>query len=915
MSTNTSDASISDGAQLPDEFSLLHALIDAVPDPIFCKDRVGRYVLTNRAHAERLHIAPGACLGKTIDDMPQLADIAASLKADDQCVLETGQPVLNREEPFTWQDGTKGWYLTSKYPLKNSQGEVVGLVGIARNVSERRAAEHKLAHEHTMLRTVIDALADPIFFKDAYGRLLLVNDAHRALTGLGTEEVAGRTDLDVSKLGGYSEELARGYMEDDLEIFRSGQPVINREESFADPDGAPCWFLTSKFPLRSVDGQIVGLVGIARDITKMKRASAELIQAQSRLIDHVENSPLGVIEWGRNFHVQRWSGRAQEIFGWSAAEVMGKHFGDWTFVHPEDASAVAALTDRLRLGQEQRNISRNRNLTKDGRVVHCAWYNSVLRDAEGNIISMLSLVEDVTERFQAAAAIRDSQRFYETLVEATATGYVVLDALGCVIEANSEYIRLAGADNLEQIRGRSVLEWTALYDRARHEQEIELCLRTGAARNVEIDHTWPNGWVVPMELNARMIETSEGIRIIGLCRNISDRRASEAERKQMERKLVETQKLESLGVLAGGIAHDFNNLLTGILGNASLAALDVTPNSSVARCLEQIEIASTRAAELCQQMLAYSGKGRFVVRRLDLNSVIRETNDLLRVSISKNAVLILDLSSDLPVVKADPTQLRQIIMNLVINASEALRPEAGAIRISTGLISADSTTFTTAHLGPELVGGDYVYLEVVDNGCGMPPEVRDRIFDPFFTTKFTGRGLGLAAVLGIVRGHGGAVQVESTPGQGTVFRILLPAAEGAAEREEALPKSNDNWKGHGRILVIDDEETVRATAAQMLRAMGFEVSLAVDGNEGINIFRKKPAEYAAVLLDLTMPRLGGEEAWKVLREISPDVRVIMMSGYNENEVAARFGDGAPSGFIQKPFRLPALREKLRAALT
>ncbi|HYR59022.1 MAG TPA: response regulator, partial [Chthoniobacteraceae bacterium] len=361
----------------------------------------------------------------------------------------------------------------------------------------------------------------------------------------------------------------------------------------------------------------------------------------------------------------------------------------------------------------------------------------------------------------------------------------------------------------------------------------------------------------------------------------------------------------------GGIAHDFNNLLTGVLGNASLARMDLPADSPVQTYLAQIEVSATRAADLCKQMLAYSGKGRFVVKNIDLNALIEDTTRLLEVSISKRAVLKFQLAAGLPAVLGDATQLRQVIMNLVINASEAIGDKSGFISICSGMTRADRAYLAGAYFASDLAEGDYIYIDVADNGGGMSPEVQARIFDPFFTTKFTGRGLGLAAVLGIVRGHKGALKVFSEQGWGTTFKILLPCAEGVAEAAEAETTPAAGWRGEGRVLVVDDEETVRVTTARMFEACGFSTQLAADGREGFEQFQSANGDFALVVLDLTMPHMDGEEAFRAITEMKPDARVLLMSGFNEQEAIARFTGKGLAGFVQKPFTFPALREKLQ----
>ncbi|HEY1108020.1 MAG TPA: transporter substrate-binding domain-containing protein [Opitutaceae bacterium] len=402
----------------------------------------------------------------------------------------------------------------------------------------------------------------------------------------------------------------------------------------------------------------------------------------------------------------------------------------------------------------------------------------------------------------------------------------------------------------------------------------------------------------------------------GFISDITEQKAAAASLANLERKIQETQKLESLGVLAGGIAHDFNNLLTGILGNATLAGMEMPAGSPVQNYLESIRRGSLRAADLCKQMLAYSGKGRFLVQPVAINGLIEETTQLLQLSISKQAVLRFHLAPGLPAVEADATQLRQVIMNLVINASEAIGARSGVIGISTGLTRVDRAYLGGTILAPELPPGTYVYLEVSDNGCGMDADTQAKIFDPFFTTKFTGRGLGLAAVLGIVRGHKGALKVYSELGRGTTFKILLPCAAPEAEpaASTTTTASPAAWQGKGTVLVADDEETVRTTAAVMLKKLGFNVALVADGRQAVEVFHATPERFALVLMDLTMPHLDGHQAFAELRRLRADVRVVLMSGFSEEEAISQFTGKGLAGFLQKPFQHEDLSAALRTAL-
>ncbi len=383
---------------------------------------------------------------------------------------------------------------------------------------------------------------------------------------------------------------------------------------------------------------------------------------------------------------------------------------------------------------------------------------------------------------------------------------------------------------------------------------------------------------------------------------------------RLESRVLQAQKLESLGILAGGIAHDFNNLLVGMLGNADLALADLAPGSPIRENIAQIKAAATRASELCRQLLAYSGKGRFVIEPVDLSEIVREMLHLIEVSISKKAVLKLELSTNLSAVEADATQLRQIVMNLITNASEALGEGSGIIGLTTGEVDCDENDLTRTSFEGGLAPGRCVFLEVSDTGAGMDSETLKRIFDPFYTTKFTGRGLGLAAVMGIVRGHRGAIDVQSEPGKGTIFKVLLPASSESAQPRIQASATAASWHGHGVALLVDDEVMIREVGRMMLERLGFEVVVASDGIEALEVYVTLTGRISVVLLDMTMPRLGGVETFEELRRIDPDIRVILSSGFNEQDATSRFAGSGLAGFIQKPYELDQLRDALRMAM-
>jgi len=403
-------------------------------------------------------------------------------------------------------------------------------------------------------------------------------------------------------------------------------------------------------------------------------------------------------------------------------------------------------------------------------------------------------------------------------------------------------------------------------------------------------------------------------RIFALVRNITARKEAEEDRLQFQEQMQHVQKLESLGVMAGGIAHDFNNLLQAILGNTDLALDETQATSGLRRSLEEIKTASCRAAELCNQLLAYSGRGQFVLEAINLSAVVEEMSHILDVTIGKRAELQYDFAADLPSILADPTQIRQVVMNLITNASEAIGDADGTISVATRVRECSTADLGGACVGEDLPAGPYVALRVADTGCGMEEEVLKKIFDPFFTTKFAGRGLGMAAVLGIVRTHQGTIDVKSTPGVGSSFEILYPVHEGDVPRQQPSGSGEVIWRGSGKILLVDDEAAVLGVARRMLEKLGFAVETASDGREALQRFEVDPGRFALVIVDLTMPHMGGVETFRSLRLRNPEARIVMSSGYAEQDAAeSLLGEGL-AGFLQKPYQMSELQKLLQTVL-
>jgi two-component system, cell cycle sensor histidine kinase and response regulator CckA len=657
---------------------------------------------------------------------------------------------------------------------------------------------------------------------------------------------------------------------------------------------------------------MVGL-GLGAAVTFRGEAEAALADSEAMLARVLLGARLGLWDCDLTKDTVVYNDVWAEMLGQRLDQVPPKT-GWWeTLLHEDDRADVLQRLDDHLAGRTPFYEAEYRMRTSDGGWKWILARGSVVaRDEKGQPLRFSGTHLDLTDRKRIEA---EKNRLLE-IIEAAPDFISTLDLNRRVIYANPALLRLRGLPDLATARGRSMAEFRPP---ATAQKMLDVSIAAALEKGVWI------GEATLLDQQGREVPVSEVILVqrddVGrpaffssIARDISAQRKAEVERLATERKMLDAQKLESLGVLSGGIAHDFNNLLTIMLGNASLARLGLAEGSPAVGRLEQIEAAAMRAADLCKKLLAYSGRTQFSTELVDLSALVEDTSQLLKVSISKKCVLKFDLTRELPAVRAEATQLRQIMINLVINASDAIGERSGTIRVATGVMRADAAYLAGATPALDLTPGDYVWIEVSDNGSGMTQEVRARIFEPFFTTKFTGRGLGLAAVLGIVRGHRGALKVTSEPGRGSSFKLLFPAAEGKPEPATDVRDTQAGAQITGTVLVIDDEEPVRTAAARILESHGFQTVMAADGREAVRVFGRRPADFKAVLLDLTMPDMDGEETFYELRKLRGDIPVVLMSGFSENDSLDRFAGGTLAGFIAKPFDRDTLAAKLRAVV-
>ncbi len=823
--------------------------------------------------------------------------------------LEALRPLFTANEQVRFEyrvrDSTSQWHWmeSTGSAFQTKAGDWRALF-ISRDITERRAMEETRRRESFMLRDIVEFNPMSIQLLDKEGYTLSVNAAHTRLF-----QAVPPPDYSLFR----DPLLQSQAMEPLLARMRAGEVVFfpefyhNPHEIYDEFPDCPVWIRMVAFPIHGPDGTPERFVLMHEDITARRTAEKALEKESSFLRDLMEHNPMSIqildIE-GYTLHV-------------NAAFI--KLFGNppptnYSVFHDSllGDQGLDQLVAEFRSGKVVYfpEFFYNPHLLYPDEKDMPAWIWMIgfpILDAEGRPERYVLMHSNVTERRLAEDALRASEAKFREFVEGTDDLVTQVNADGTVLYLNGAAARTYGLAP-DACVGRPSIDFVHPDDRERTLAEYRRWIEDRRASATlenrcqslsgEIHHLL---WSVNLHFGEQGLTQFNAIG-----RDIT-------QVKRTEEILRQTQKLESLGVLAGGIAHDFNNLLTALLGNLNLAQMMLSDESPAAPHLDAVEQTVLKASDLTRQMLAYSGKGRFVVKNHDLNQLIREMTHLLQVSISKKIALRLNLAPSLPPVQADGAQIQQGIMNLVTNASDAIGDREGSAVITTGVHELDDADITRIFASHQLPAGRYVTMEVSDTGSGIQPDVLERIFDPFFTTKTSGRGLGLSAMLGILRGHGGGCKIYSEPGRGTTFRIYLPTAQGEAATQGTGTQPPAK-KLHGRILLVDDELAIRQSLQRALEVFGMEVVLAEDGQEALERFERDPQALRLVLMDLTMPRKDGRETFLAMRRIRPDIPVVLTSGYNEQDSIQELLGRGLAGFIQKPYQLKELRRILSEIL-
>ncbi len=708
-------------------------------------------------------------------------------------------------------------------------------------------------------------------------------------------------------------------------VWETGQPA-SYETTFQVKEGVVQFFET-KVALFEENGARVGLLAESRDITVLHQTMSDYKTQTEALNQSQQLANIGSWDLETATGNLSWSDQVYEIFGLSSAEFKATYEAFLESIHPDDREMVNKAYSEAVANKTLYDVV-HRVLRPDGSVRVVRETSRDLLDSSGEVERSLGIVHDITDQHTIQKALEEKERFLSTLV-ANVPGLVYrclnspdwpMEYLspGCfeltgyhpselMVPSSRTFSSIIHPEDSQKL-------WADVQKALDDKVFFELTYRIITAQGKE-RWVWERGQGI-------YDQQGEVLAIEGFLTDYSKIKFEQKNRLDLERKVMENQKLESLGLMAGGIAHDFNNLLTIILGNANLALEDILPTSPVRDYLRKIEIASQRASDLAYQMLAYSGHSQFVIEAIDINDLLLEMTQMMEISISRTGSLAMELGDDLPRFEGDVTQVRQVVMNLISNASESVEDLHATIKVSSGSMWCDRAYLDgvcATHLmryEDPVAEGQYVFFEVTDTGSGMDSEILDRIFDPFFTTKFTGRGLGLAATLGIIRGHRGTLLVTSKPGMGTTFKVLFPSSEKKSSSTSTSESecTDKTWLGSGLVLYADDEVLVRDLGQAMLVRMGFEVIAVPDGKEAVRQFKNHAEEIALVLLDLTMPHMNGVEAFREISAHNPETKVILCSGFTENEanldeVGAKF-----SGYLHKPFTMAELLREIKKVL-
>ncbi len=876
--------------------------LDVARVMIIALDREGHITLINKTGCEILGCAEQEILGRDWFGTCLPAEIRQGACDKFRAVVSGLRPATGHFESYLLtKSGERRAMAFYTAVAHDDTGQISGILFSGRDITDSLKAHEALQASEDRYRSLMDSAYDAIFVADAgTGMLIDANQRALALAGRTLDEIRRMTYADLH--APEERERARLLFE---EHSMKGSGII-KGLHICDGNGRqiPVEISTSG---TDIGGQRL-LQGIFRDVTDRQRYEEALRKSEERFRKYFELPLVGIAITSPDMHWIVVNDKVCEILGYPREE-LGRF--SWADLTPkEDRPAEIALYEQVMAGERDGATIEKRFVRKDGSVIHAQVSGLPVRTPDGSVDYFIAVIQDITERKRAEEALRSSERNFRTLFNHAGDAIFIRDLEGRFLEVNEEAcIRLGYAR--DELLAKTLMDIEPSTSAPDVEERIERLRRTGHVM-FESEYKRRDETLMPVEVSIRLFEFNGRPAILSVCRDITDRRRAAQDRVQLEEQFRQVQKIESIGRLAGGIAHDFNNLLTPILGYADVALTALKEPSQLRDNVQQILAAAERARDLTRQLLAFSRKQILEMKVVQLNSVIVDFEKMMRRLIGEDIEVISRLDSRLGHIKADPAQIQQILVNLAVNARDAM-PEGGKLMIETTNVFLDDS-FVRTH--PGIKPGQYVMLTMSDTGQGMTSEVKSHIFEPFFTTKEQGKGtgLGLATVYGIVKQHGGGIWVYSEPDRGTTFKTYLPRVEGVPEfTAEAVGKPG--MRGSGTVLVVEDDKMVRELTCHILTEHGYEVLTTEDPSDALRLAAQHEGTIHLLLTDVIMPNINGKELYLQVAQLRPGIRVLYMSGYT-GEVIAHHGIlDDKVRFLQKPFSVHDLTQKVRDILS
>ncbi|MFT3878901.1 MAG: PAS domain S-box protein [Gemmatales bacterium] len=810
--------------------------------------------------------------------------------------IQNGYKLFDAETLEKDAQGNPKWFLNRLF------GEVEGGLfvrawGASLDISDRKRVEASHKQSDQLWRDALENLQLLALFLDHQGHVTYVNPYFSRITGWRSEEILGQNFYQclhsdhASHTAEYLKQLhsksIRHYATNTFQT-RTGETLLIR------------WNNTI---IHDATGQPIGVFSIGEDVTEQQRMNQAFQESEERYRRLVDGLPLGLYRSTPEGQLTFCNPVVLELLGLKSIEESARvnlNQYDYGPSYSREAFRARMEAEGAVYGLEYPWKMVN------GTQLWVREHARAIRDEQGKVFCYEGTLEDITEEKQTTQSIREREEHYRMLSHLAPIG-IVMTCNGRIVHVNQYLATMLGYDSPTELEGRLILDSLHPAEREEIQHLQQQSDYFGLVPTQERRLLKKDGGALLVQANVAIVLVNNERGSVVVIRNISEERHAEHERRRWQQRILEMQKLESLGLLAGGLAHDFNNQLTVILGHTNLVQMKTKENEAIQGLIQPIEQAARHSMDLCQQMLSFAGRGKIKVDQVNLTKLILESAGLLKIAGTKRTQLAFELSESLPLLQAEEAQLRQVLINLVSNSAESMPSEqVGMITIKTGVIHIDET-YKNAEVTLELPKGDYVHLDVTDTGAGMDVNTRRRIFEPFFTTKPTGRGLGLPAVLGIVRSHGGAIEVTSKLRHGTTFRVFLPLLR---PMQNAPVPSEPGIHDHGRktILIVDDEASLRSLAGKVLSNHGWNVLEAEDGASACEVLRQHGNLINLVLIDLIMPGMDGVETLRQLWMVQPALPAIAMSSYGSMELEQRFTGYPLCGILPKPFTPASLEQ-------